>query len=336
MLKPSWDWVEADLKGLIRDRVKESLELDYKACQSLGANDRKKDEISKDVSSFANSAGGTIVYGMLEDGHVPTATDVGFDPHGPVSKEWLEQVINGRIQRRIDGVRVNPVELGETHPGRVAYVVHIPQSMRAPHMAADHRFYKRHNFESVPMEEYEVRDVARRSEAPDLRMLLAFRDGAVSSSLEEVLIPGSISLEVRIWNESATPADYAIIQLEVDERLHVFDPGRLSQLQDPRSVGLSEKREVAVRVLSINWSIPGSMPIWEGIRFLIGPIVLQLPTGDQEYVLGWWVRSPRMLGRKGYYLLTRKGQGVSLRDVAQQPAESTSGSDVSRTAIVQA
>jgi hypothetical protein len=34
---------------------------------------------------------------------------------------------------------------------------------RAPHQANDYRYYKRFNFESTPMEDYEVRDLMRRS-----------------------------------------------------------------------------------------------------------------------------------------------------------------------------
>jgi hypothetical protein len=47
---------------------------------------------------------------------------------------------------------------------KVAYVVQIAQaSSRAPHQANDYRYYKRFNFESTPMEDYEVRDLMRRS-----------------------------------------------------------------------------------------------------------------------------------------------------------------------------
>ncbi len=72
-MKAAQDWTaEDDLLGLIRDGVQESIELDYKRCDSLDRRDsRKKTELSKDVSAFANSAGGTLVYGMKEDGHLP-------------------------------------------------------------------------------------------------------------------------------------------------------------------------------------------------------------------------------------------------------------------------
>src|SRR5713101_7694041 len=173
-MKPAWEWTEWDILALITNQVQESLTLEYKGCEALGRTNGKKKEISKDVSAFANSAGGEIVYGVIENKHVPTAIDVGYDPND-VSKEWIEQVINSNIQRRIDGIRINPVQLTTHAPGKVLYVVSIPQSVRAPHMAADHRFYKRFNFMSVPMEEYEVRDVGRRLESPDLHLQIEAR-----------------------------------------------------------------------------------------------------------------------------------------------------------------
>jgi predicted HTH transcriptional regulator len=79
-MKPPWEWEEGDISSMIASQIKESLTLDYKACEALALTDGKKKEISKDVSAFANSAGGTIVYGVQEDKHVPTRIDVGYDP----------------------------------------------------------------------------------------------------------------------------------------------------------------------------------------------------------------------------------------------------------------
>lgn len=165
-MKQPWEWDENDLLMLINTGVKESIELDYKRCDSLGKSDGKKAEISKDISALANSAGGTIIYGMVEDGHVPTKIDEGYDL-SVISKEWLEQIINSNIHRRIDGIRINQIELTT---GKVVYAVYVPQSSHAPHQAVDKRFYKRFNFESKPMEEYEIRDVSRRSDSPDLNL----------------------------------------------------------------------------------------------------------------------------------------------------------------------
>src|SRR5438128_6277596 len=117
-MNPPSQWTESDILKLITNQVQESLTLDYKACDALGRSDGKKKEVSKDVSAFANSAGGTIVYGVLENKHFPTAIDAGYDPND-ISKEWVEQVIKTNIQRRIDGIRINQVQLVQSAPGRV-------------------------------------------------------------------------------------------------------------------------------------------------------------------------------------------------------------------------
>src|SRR5713101_2967049 len=122
------DWKEADILSLITNSVKESLELDYKQCASLQKTDGKKKEISKDVSAFANSAGGTIVYGMIENGQMPMSIDIGYDPTD-ISKEWLDNVISSTISPRLEQVFINQIELPTTHPGKVIYVVEIPQAI---------------------------------------------------------------------------------------------------------------------------------------------------------------------------------------------------------------
>jgi len=59
------DYTQAELESLITNRVEENLNLDYKGADALYNIDGKIDrslEISKDVSSFANSDGGIIIY----------------------------------------------------------------------------------------------------------------------------------------------------------------------------------------------------------------------------------------------------------------------------------
>ena len=45
---------EEDIRQLIYLKVEESIQLDFKQAESLGKNDKKKLEIAKDVSAFAN------------------------------------------------------------------------------------------------------------------------------------------------------------------------------------------------------------------------------------------------------------------------------------------
>ena len=54
----------------------ESIHIDYKAGKALSG---KAKEISKDISAFANSDGGYVIYGVSEKEHLPTSIDEGVD-----------------------------------------------------------------------------------------------------------------------------------------------------------------------------------------------------------------------------------------------------------------
>lgn len=48
-------------------------------------------------------------------------------------------------------------------------MIEVGKTVRGPHQASDKRYYKRHNFKSAPMEDYEIADVrARRRRVPPL------------------------------------------------------------------------------------------------------------------------------------------------------------------------
>jgi hypothetical protein len=310
------EWEEEDILGLIADGVQESLTLDYKRCASLDRrNPSRRTELSKDVSSFANSAGGVIVYGVIEDQHLPTAIDLGYDPLD-ITREWLEQVINATIQRRISGIRIKQIELKATNPGKVIYVVVIPQSKRAPHMAEDHIFYKRYNYQSIPMEEYEVRDVAQRMDSPDLKLQYVLVNRMATLEFEaDQEWSKPIEFNVTITNESPAPAMYYVAQLYIDKRIKIVDP---SQFKHESELGLKiGDIEADVSLFSRNFGVPGKMPIWQGIAFRIcdSPLKIALPKDSttQDFVLGWSVHSPGMQQRLGIAILEVRASQVSLR-----------------------
>lgn len=160
---------QAAVQQYITDGIEESLTLEYKAAGALGRSREKKKEVGKDVSAMANSAGGTIIYGVAEyqvpsKKHLPEKID-------PVdrtefSREWLEQVINN-IRPRIDGLVITPIPVEPNPTVDTVYVVEIPQSTTA-HQASDQRYYKRYNFQSIPMEDHEIRDVMARQKHPKI------------------------------------------------------------------------------------------------------------------------------------------------------------------------
>ncbi len=163
-------WNQSEIQQYIDNGVEESLTLEYKAADSLAKSDGKKKEITKDVSAMANSAGGTIIYGVKEfdaadKRHLPEKID-GIN-RKEYSKEWLEQVINN-VRPHIDGLVIHPINI-DASPNDIIYVVEIPKSDTA-HQATDHRYYKRYNFLSVPMEDYEIRDVMGRRQHPKIEL----------------------------------------------------------------------------------------------------------------------------------------------------------------------
>jgi hypothetical protein len=154
------------LNSLIENKIEENLNLEYKSSGSLGKQNDKKTEISKDVSSFANSDGGIIIYGIAEDenNHLPKEIDP-ID-RKQFSNEWLEQIIQSKIRPRLSDFKIHPIDIDIN---KSVYVVEIKKSNTA-HQAEDKRYYKRFNFQSTAMYDYEVRDILNRSKNPEIEL----------------------------------------------------------------------------------------------------------------------------------------------------------------------
>lgn len=216
------DWTKQRLEQMIADGVEENLSLDYKRANSLSkTDDRKKIEVTKDISSFANSGGGAVIYGIAEFAdeprkHLPER----LDPiqRSEISKEWLDQVIQ-TIQPRIEGVVIHPVTISEAD-NTVCYVVEVPQSHTA-HMARDHRYHKRHNFTTAQMADFEVRDVMNRRTHPKIKASI-FMNKRTSRTEPE----GTIM--VRLANVGRVLARHVMVELEVP-----IDLNGIINVEDP-------------------------------------------------------------------------------------------------------
>ncbi len=99
---------QEDLELLVQQQVQESLHLDYKRSEALSKAGQK--EIPKDVSAFANSDGGVIIYGIEESGHLPVRIDGGI-PNSAFTREWIEQTILSNISPRIEGIQIQQISL---------------------------------------------------------------------------------------------------------------------------------------------------------------------------------------------------------------------------------
>ncbi|WP_461331728.1 AlbA family DNA-binding domain-containing protein [Bradyrhizobium diazoefficiens] len=233
--------------------------MDYKASPSLARDSGKPEELCKDVSALANSAGGQLVYGIEEDKAAgkPSKVDDGVvDPK--ITKEWIEQILNSKVQPRMDGVRIERIDM-ET--GKFGYVITVQQSQIGPHQAPDGKYYKRFNFQSVPMHDYEIRDIMRRSTTPDLHVVLSFGSGnkftvqyASHQELSQTFL-----LDCTVINNSATPATFAIVEVLIDYDIvnpFALDPfiqvGAIDQAPAPK-----------LRIFRRTISAPPQLPIFK-------------------------------------------------------------------------
>ncbi len=183
------------IKSFIQNELEESIHIEFKASGALSKNDSKKKEVSKDVSSFANSDGGIIVYGILEKNH--KASELSFIDGSVFTKEWLEQIISSTISRNIPDLKIFPIR-NNSKIEETIYVVQIPPSIDAPHISRDKRFYKRFNFESVPMEEYEIRQLYGRK----VKSKLVLDRFTISKSIESLEDDEfEFILEVNVFND---------------------------------------------------------------------------------------------------------------------------------------
>jgi len=139
-----------DVQRLMDNKITESHILDYK----IGPID--DESFIKHVSSFANTNGGYLIYGVEETGSGGYPKSIPGLPSSAVNKERLEQLVLSNIYPRIF---IKLREIDHSDAGKTILVIQIPDSYLKPHMnLRSEKFYKRYNFEAKPMTETEVSD----------------------------------------------------------------------------------------------------------------------------------------------------------------------------------
>jgi hypothetical protein len=288
-------WSATRLQELIASQAAESLTLEFKASGALEKTDSKRREITKDISALANSAGGIIIYGLVEDRktHVALRLDDGANPED-IPPEWIEQVANAGIHPRVEGLRVDAIPIGDPTVGAMAYVVVVPESLTA-HMAQDNRYYKRRGREVLPMEDYEVRDTMARASVPQLIV-----------EVEAAPVPDAHyarDIELYVSNDATTPAEWCVAQLIVPSDLDILNEGAASGREKTLSVSGHQ-----VMALRFQYGGLNRIPIWQGLRVNVRPpnVAPVRVTASMAgcFPLGWRITAPRMGWRKGQTTIT--------------------------------
>lgn len=145
---------EADLNRLIVDKVREGRAVEYKL-ELPGNTDSDKREFLADISSFANTSGGDIYFGVREEDGLPVEL-VGLDvPDPDALTQRLENMIRDGLEPRILPPRYHLVELGHS---RAVLMVTIPRSWASPHaVRATSKFWARNSAGKYPLDVSELR-----------------------------------------------------------------------------------------------------------------------------------------------------------------------------------
>lgn len=282
-MRPLQEWDETDLQKLIDDQLQESLQLDYKQSAALAMNDKCRAEIAKDVSAFANSAGGRIIYGIAEKDNLPVYIDEGVDPK-KITREWIENIIISRVQPRIPGIVIKPIQLKN---GRNAYVVDIPQATTfAPHQSDD-RYFKRYNFSSVPMADYEIKDAMRRASASEPYIWFTIHPSKNSDNGDGIELRASIS------NRSAEPMLYGNMKVFFEQKFFSGSQPKIGNwkvFEGLAEIGTKAER-IPVYQYYTNHAIPAQMPIFKEMKFSLFQVDIPVPNVGQ-YWLGYEIACP--------------------------------------------
>jgi hypothetical protein len=157
MLEKDLDQItESDLQELIDNNIPEGKKIDYKKELSRG-RDKDKKEFLADVTSFSNTSGGYLIYGMDEDNGIASEL-VGLDIDDPdfeINK--MENMIKLGVAPRIPSVHIKSVNLSNS---KHAIIIKIGQSWISPHrvvLGGFDKFFTRTSIGKFQMDVSELR-----------------------------------------------------------------------------------------------------------------------------------------------------------------------------------
>lgn len=162
---------KSDIDALIYNGVAETRTLEYKEKLSVNSDEDKK-EFLADISSFANTSGGDIIYGIQEQRSsdnkttgIPEAANGVGAINSDAEIRRLENIIRDGVAPRIIGLQTKAID---GFADGLVIVIRVPKSWNSPHMVTfkNHsRFYSRNSAGKYPLDVTEIRSAFIASES---------------------------------------------------------------------------------------------------------------------------------------------------------------------------
>lgn len=284
----------SDIKNLITNQIEENSQLEYKSGEALKHENKK--EIIKDISAMANSAGGIIIYGVKEfdkeKNHLPEK--ITAVKRKDYSKEWLDQIISSSVQPKLKNVGIEPISIDTED---VVYVITVPQGNTAHQSLIDNKYYKRRNFLTEPMEDYEIRDIMNRRKEPNiiLKFIIEqekFYEQSVFDSIP-LYTPTKKSKEIitrstliaKMYNEGEVLAEYVNCFIKIPYDILNTQEYGYNDIEQIDSINYIEFYEDnTIRdIIGMKGTFPTSYPQYGPTRF--DPILPKVHSHSKKYLL---------------------------------------------------
>jgi len=174
--KPFDDIEFGDLERLVENAVAESRTIEYKS-QLPGGTDAEKKEFLADVSAFANTVGGDLLYGVAEKGGVVVAIDGVEIANTDAAILKYESIIMTGTEPKIS-VQMKCIETPEK---KTVLLVRVAKSWCAPHRVVfkgHGKFHARNSGGKYSLDTWQLRDAFNLSQTLIERMK-EFRIGRI-------------------------------------------------------------------------------------------------------------------------------------------------------------
>ncbi len=238
--KPLSEVEFSDIRKLKDAKIEESAILDYKE-QRIS-----DDKLVKHVTAFSNTSGGDLIFGIKESGKGGYPVDIlGIEDN--VNKERLEQIIISNIRPRI-GVRFREIEIPNSD--RIILIIRIPEGQNRPYYdMRSHKYYKRYNYEAIPMDEFEIESLYQKrffgasKLAKYLEEIILFHRSKLPDDLPERIDGHIIITPLRIDDRIIDTSNKEQIGINFDPDKMKFEPGPIRRYLQ----GIAEPSRYGIR-----------------------------------------------------------------------------------------